>query len=704
MDGERRGVDPFKAKVFQEMEAPKTGKGVQAILGFINFLRDYIPLYASLAAPLESLRNTKVITEELWEESGAREAFERLKEVLSNAPVLHAPDFDLPFIMESDASQYGVGVVLLQEVGPKKEKRYVDFVAKALSKSQEKYPAAKRELLGGLFGMKRWRSWLLFNKFTWGMDSKAMTYINSSTHRTVLNWIYLFAEFDFETSFKKGILNVLPDSLSRLYDSVELDFGRGVGRGEEEEEEQKKEKVKSGVVMLAGVGRKYKVSKERFLWECENKTQLEGEDEKKKEMLKQFHKENHAGVAVLFKTVWEEGFWWPTLWDDCEKEIAKCKECKLFNVERGGFHLLKTILADKPMDHVIMDFAGPFKTSEGGYCFVLIIVDVLTRFCWLRPLMRRTAEDVAYILSEVFANFGVPKIVQSDNDPSFCNQVVEEFRGLAGFEHRRIMAYFPRTNGPVESWVRQTKDLLKKWMVGSDVEWPKYISAIQMSLNDKICSRHGSRPFDVMFGRRMNGFDDYREVSVMEGEEEVKGWLYDVQFLAEDVWPLIRGRSDDSGFRSVSRGNKKGKRRIEKVEVGQLVLREKAVKKDKMSPRWEGPFVVVSYDEGKKGYKLKEAFGKERLVTSLCPIERLKIVDVAFSEEEDDGLRYEVDKIVSHGKIEGEMHYKMKWVGFEDMTWEPRKHFDKGVVYEYWLKVAKKGKKVAEKWENEGKE
>ena len=64
-------------------------------------------MYALLAAPLESLRNTKVITEKLWEESGAREAFERLKEVLSNAPVLHAPDFDLPFIMESDASKSG---------------------------------------------------------------------------------------------------------------------------------------------------------------------------------------------------------------------------------------------------------------------------------------------------------------------------------------------------------------------------------------------------------------------------------------------------------------------------------------------------------------------------------------------------------------------------------------------------------------------
>ena len=51
------------------------------------------------------------------------------------------------------------------------------------------------------------------------------------------------------------------------------------------------------------------------------------------------------------------------------------------------------------------------------------------------------------------------------------------------------------------------------------VEWPKYISAIQMSLNDKICSKHGSQPFDVMFGGRMNGFDDYHEVSVIRARK-----------------------------------------------------------------------------------------------------------------------------------------------------------------------------------------
>ena len=101
VDGGRRGVDVFKAKVFEDMKAPTSGKDVQAVLGFLNFLRDFIPLYACVAAPLEALRNTKKISMKLWVESGAKEAFEKLKKILSSAPILHAPNFSHPFVMES---------------------------------------------------------------------------------------------------------------------------------------------------------------------------------------------------------------------------------------------------------------------------------------------------------------------------------------------------------------------------------------------------------------------------------------------------------------------------------------------------------------------------------------------------------------------------------------------------------------------------
>ena len=230
VDRERRGVDPHKVQVFVSMRKPQTGKEVQRVLGFLNFLRDFIPLYANIVGLLEKWRSARVISDGEWEKSGAREAFERAKKVLSNAPVLHNPDWSREFILETDASQFGVGAVLFQEVGG--EKRYVDFAAKVFNKAQQNYGAAKRELLAGLFVMARWRPWLLYRRFTWGMDSKVMTFINSSTNWTVLDWINLFMEFDFVTKFKKGVLNVLPHELSHCYDLLELDFGRGEKLGD----------------------------------------------------------------------------------------------------------------------------------------------------------------------------------------------------------------------------------------------------------------------------------------------------------------------------------------------------------------------------------------------------------------------------------------------------------------------------------------
>ena len=180
LDGSKRGIDPHKVKVFASMRRPKTGKEVQKVLGYLNFLRDFIPLYANIVGPMEGLRSAKVISNNLWKESGGEGAFELAKKVLSEAPILHNLDWTLEFFLETDASQYGVGAILYQET--EEGKRYVDFAAKAFNKAQQNYNAAKRELLAGLYAMNCWRPWLLFRKFTWGLDSKAVSFINTSTN------------------------------------------------------------------------------------------------------------------------------------------------------------------------------------------------------------------------------------------------------------------------------------------------------------------------------------------------------------------------------------------------------------------------------------------------------------------------------------------------------------------------------------------
>ena len=97
------------------------------------------------------------------------------------------------------------------------------------------------------------------------------------------------------------------------------------------------------------------------------------------------------------------------------------------------------------MDHVVMDFIGPLTVSERGYTYVLLLVDH-TKFIWLVSMIEKTAVEVAYELVKIFAGFGVPKILQSDNEPSFVGEVIKEFSKIVGFEHRKIMKYFQLSN------------------------------------------------------------------------------------------------------------------------------------------------------------------------------------------------------------------------------------------------------------------
>ena len=88
------------------------------------------------------------------------------------------------------------------------------------------------------------------------------------------------------------------------------------------------------------------------------------------------HKQSHMGSKMLFKMLWEDGFFW-----DSHKEVAKCRPCQVFNVGRCGFQLMSTIVAKQPWDHIAMDLIRLFKCSERGFVFILIIIDVLTPSC-----------------------------------------------------------------------------------------------------------------------------------------------------------------------------------------------------------------------------------------------------------------------------------------------------------------------------------
>ena len=209
-----RSADPNKLSFIPDMPVPTTGKEVEHFLGVMNYLRDYIPLYAFIAAPLEPLRKLKSLQGHWGADQQA--AFEKFKAVLARPPVLSMPLWNEQFFVAVDASQAGVGAILYQRP---EAIRYVSFQAKALNSAQRNYPATKRELLAILFALSRFRDYLWGRHFILFSDHKALTFLFTQKHTSYMlnNWADELLNYDFDIVHRPGVEMVLPDHLSRLY-------------------------------------------------------------------------------------------------------------------------------------------------------------------------------------------------------------------------------------------------------------------------------------------------------------------------------------------------------------------------------------------------------------------------------------------------------------------------------------------------------
>ncbi|GJJ71586.1 hypothetical protein EMPS_03936 [Entomortierella parvispora] len=213
-------VDPTKLANIDQWVPPTTGNQIQSYMGTFNFFREFIPLFSTLAAPLDKLRHeTKVFklnADEL-------DAFNTFKKLLSHAPILHFPDFGLPFYVATDASNVGIASALYQKVRneskKKWENRYISFMARSLQDRERRYSATQKELLGIVFALTKFHYYLWGRHFTLYTDHRALTFIHSQKelNSMLTGWHETILSYDFTVEYRPGVMNVLPDHLSRLF-------------------------------------------------------------------------------------------------------------------------------------------------------------------------------------------------------------------------------------------------------------------------------------------------------------------------------------------------------------------------------------------------------------------------------------------------------------------------------------------------------
>src|SRR4051812_31914393 len=169
-----RGIEVDKAKIeaIERMPYPRDIKGIRSFLGHVGFYRRFIKDFSKTSRPLTNILQKYV---PFVFDDDCKEAFEILKKALITAPLVQPPDWNLPFEIMCDASDFAVGAVLGQRVDNKLN--VIHYASKTLDSAQKNYATTEKEFLAMVFACDKFRSYIVDSKVTIHTDHAAIRYL-----------------------------------------------------------------------------------------------------------------------------------------------------------------------------------------------------------------------------------------------------------------------------------------------------------------------------------------------------------------------------------------------------------------------------------------------------------------------------------------------------------------------------------------------
>ena len=214
------GIRPMEAKVeaIQNMRAPNNISELRTVLGMINYYHKFLPSSAIVLEPLHKLLRKDVSW--MWGEQ-QRNAFKKIKELLSSTTVLTHFDTSQPIILTVDASPYGIGAILSHR--KKGIEHPIGFVSRSLNSAERNYSQTELEALAIIFGILKFQSYLYGHHFTIETDHRPLIGLFGKGYATskiaagrITRWCIYLNQFDYELVYKPGAQISHAATLSRF--------------------------------------------------------------------------------------------------------------------------------------------------------------------------------------------------------------------------------------------------------------------------------------------------------------------------------------------------------------------------------------------------------------------------------------------------------------------------------------------------------
>nr|GEY97514.1 reverse transcriptase domain-containing protein [Tanacetum cinerariifolium] len=455
-------VDKAKVDVIAKLPHPTTIKGIRSFLGHVGFYRRFIQDFSKIARPMTRLLEKDT---SFFFSKECVEAFQTLKRKLTEAPILIAHDWDLPFELMCDASDFVIGVVL----GKHHEKHFwpIHYASKTMSEAELNYTMMEKEILAVVYAFEKFWSYLIMNKSIVYTDHSTLKYLfaKKDSKARMLCWVLLLQGFKFKVIDTKGAENLAVDHLSQLENPHQNTL-------DPKEINESFPLETLNMVSFCGDS-----TKEQVLQRCE--ALLLGRPLLVQNLCGSSHQEachngpteRHHGPNYTAKKVFDSEFYCLTIYRDAHDLVKSCDACqRQGKISQRDEMPQNSIQVCEIFDVWGINFMGPFLSSRGNK-YILVAVDYLSKWVQAKALPTNDARVVCKFLKSLFARFGTPRAIISDCGTHFCNDQFEKFMLKYGVTHRLATAYHPQTSGQVEVSNRGLKRILERTVGRNHASW-----------------------------------------------------------------------------------------------------------------------------------------------------------------------------------------------------------------------------------------
>lgn len=458
-----KGVSPMKKKVEAVLSynQPSTIHSLRQFLALINFYRKFLPKGAETQAPLNSLligAKKKDMRPVPWTNE-TREAFIKCKQELADATTLSFPLPNATIGLKVDASSFGMGAVLEQNVNGSWQP--LGFFSKKLNDAQKKYSTYDRELLAIYSAIKYFRHLLEGRPFKIFTDHKPLIYafhqnLDKASPRQCRHLDYI-AQFSTDINHIAGKENIVADSLSRIEEisTKGIDYSK-LCQQQQQDIEIKELINKDGPYSIKLLN--FPLGNYQIYCDVSQGTiRPYIPSTFRKDVFNAVHNLSHGGIRTTRKMI-SQRFFWPSMNKDVGNMVRSCLPCQRNKIDRHTSSPTMNIpIESSRFSEVHIDIVGPLPQSEGN-TYLLTCMDRFTRWPEAFPIPDIRAETICKTFwNGWICRFGCPNALISDRGSQFLSSLMKQLTTSLGIQHRFSTSYHPQSNGLLERFHRTLK-------------------------------------------------------------------------------------------------------------------------------------------------------------------------------------------------------------------------------------------------------